>query len=125
MFSEAGLCIDTNGDSGKSSGSSQNGHGTDTSDTEHEDSCASPRVQRRKRRRRKSHGERTDGDGDDLAYVDTLPDVSETNHIGSKVRLFCGNLYYRIECHRDGHVLIYFFIYTSVSVYQIGEKNRV
>lgn len=70
-------------DSAKSSGSSQNA-ASDTSDTEHEDGCGSPRVQRRKRRRNKSHsggvdramGTGTDGEQDDLAYVDTLPEVS-------------------------------------------------
>ncbi|KAJ8868905.1 hypothetical protein PR048_030446 [Dryococelus australis] len=85
-------------DSAKSSGSSQNA-ASDTSDTEREDGCGSPRIQRRRRRRHKSQsGDKgaapvAAGPGaaaatgptdkappeheqqDDLAYVDTLPEV--------------------------------------------------
>lgn len=84
-FTELNLGADNNHDSAKSSGSSQNA-ASDTSDTEREDGCGSPRVQRRKRRRNKSHGgvERgigvitgTEGEQDDLTYVDTLPEVCE------------------------------------------------
>jgi hypothetical protein len=80
---ELAVAVDST-DSAKSSGSSQNA-ASDTSDTEHEDGCGSPRVQRRKRRRNKSHNgtaDRTTGTAadvdqdDDLAYVDTLPEVS-------------------------------------------------
>lgn len=77
----------------KSSGSSvqsANGSGalTDSSDSDREDGCTgSPRMQRRRKRRNKSRGrtgvpEKQSGqssgetDGDDLAYVDTLPEVT-------------------------------------------------
>ncbi|KDR14163.1 Tubby-related protein 4 [Zootermopsis nevadensis] len=86
-------------DSAKSSGSSQNA-ASDTSDTEREDGCGSPRVQRRKRRRNKSHnggadrsmGTAADGDQDDLAYIDTLPEhirlVEVTSNIwGTKFKI--------------------------------------
>jgi hypothetical protein len=82
LLLEIALAVDS-ADSAKSSGSSQNA-ASDTSDTEREDGCGSPRVQRRKRRRNKSHnggvdqgmGVGADGEQDDLAYVDTLPEVS-------------------------------------------------
>lgn len=77
----------------KSSGSSiqsNNGSGvlTDSSESDREDGCAgSPRMQRRRKRRNKSRGRTSqtekqsgpssgDTDGDDLAYVDTLPEVN-------------------------------------------------
>ncbi|PSN30478.1 hypothetical protein C0J52_24769 [Blattella germanica] len=80
-------------DSAKSSGSSQNA-ASDTSDTEREDGCGSPRVQRRKRRRNKSHnggvdrtlGMGTDGDQDDLAYVDTLPEPRQMTLVMTELR---------------------------------------
>ena len=81
FLAELALAVDST-DSAKSSGSSQNA-ASDTSDTEREDGCGSPRVQRRKRRRNKSHngvdrpfGAAPEGDQDDLAYVDTLPEVN-------------------------------------------------
>lgn len=87
MLPEIALAVDS-ADSAKSSGSSQNA-ASDTSDTEREDGCGSPRVQRRKRRRNKSHnggvdrgmGVGADGEQDDLAYVDTLPEVSYAGYL--------------------------------------------
>ncbi|XP_063237864.1 tubby-related protein 4 [Bacillus rossius redtenbacheri] len=96
-------------DSAKSSGSSQNA-ASDTSDTEREDGCGSPRIQRRRRRRHRSQpGDKTataaasaaaaDKAGpaeaeqqDDLAYVDTLPEhirlVEVTSNIwGTKFKI--------------------------------------
>ncbi|XP_049794830.1 tubby-related protein 4 [Schistocerca nitens] len=105
---ESSLGGDSNHDSGKSSGSSQNA-ASDTSDTEREEGCGSPRVQRRKRRRNKSHGGGGGGGGgekagsaaagaaadaeqEDLTYVDTLPEhiklVEVTSNIwGTKFKI--------------------------------------
>ncbi|XP_067010279.2 tubby-related protein 4 [Anabrus simplex] len=97
---ELALGLDAS-ESAKSSGSSQNAP-SDTSDTEREDGCGSPRVQRRKRKRNKSHGggEKTNnGVGnsegehhDDLTYVDSLPEhirlVEVTSNIwGTKFKI--------------------------------------
>ncbi|KAF5286901.1 hypothetical protein FQA39_LY00434 [Lamprigera yunnana] len=89
----------------KSSGSSvqsNNGSGalTDSSDSDREEGCAgSPRMQRRRKRRNKSQGRSNqqnhvgnEGDGDDLAYVDTLPEhvrlVEVTSNIwGTKFKI--------------------------------------
>jgi hypothetical protein len=76
----------------KSSGSSSHstsagGLLTDSSDSDREEGCtSSPRMQRRRKRRNKSHGRAPnhdrqsgqssgDADQEDLAYVDTLPEV--------------------------------------------------
>ncbi|KAK4881757.1 hypothetical protein RN001_005076 [Aquatica leii] len=89
----------------KSSGSSvqsANGSGalTDSSDSDREEGCAgSPRMQRRRKRRNKSQPRSSqpnhvsnEGDGDDLAYVDTLPEhvrlVEVTSNIwGTKFKI--------------------------------------
>lgn len=76
-------------DSGKSSSSSQSTSGggihSDSSDTDREEGCSgSPRMQRRKKRRNKAariiqaerqNGQNVDCDAEDLAYIDTLPEV--------------------------------------------------
>ncbi|KAK5649822.1 hypothetical protein RI129_000851 [Pyrocoelia pectoralis] len=93
----------------KSSGSSvqsTNGSGalTESSDSDREEGCAgSPRMQRRRKRRNKSQHRTNqqekpqthvsnDGEGDDLAYVDTLPEhvrlVEVTSNIwGTKFKI--------------------------------------
>lgn len=76
-------------DSGKSSASSQSTSGgihTDSSDSDREEGCtSSPRMQRRKKRRNKAsrvtQTERqngSNGDDEDLTYIDTLPEVRST-----------------------------------------------
>lgn len=79
-------------DSGKSSASSQSTSGggahSDSTDSDREEGCSgSPRMQRRKKRRNKN-GNRVmqperqmgqssgDCDAEDLAYIDTLPEVN-------------------------------------------------
>lgn len=80
-------------DSGKSSSSSQSTSGggihSDSSDTDREEGCSgSPRMQRRKKRRNKAarivqterqNGQNLDCDNEDLAYIDTLPEVFQLN----------------------------------------------
>lgn len=79
-------------DSGKSSASSQSTSGggahSDSSDSDREEGCSgSPRMQRRKKRRNKNQSrilqaERqlglltVDCESEDLAYIDTLPEVN-------------------------------------------------
>ncbi|KAF2363616.1 Tubby C-terminal [Trinorchestia longiramus] len=64
---------------------------SDSSDTEHEDTCASPRLQRRRKLRRRLR-ERLESETDDLVYLDTLPEhnrlVEVTSNIwGTKFKL--------------------------------------
>ncbi|XP_047737090.1 uncharacterized protein LOC108665762 [Hyalella azteca] len=64
---------------------------SDSSDTEHEDMCASPRLQRRRKLRRRMR-ERLESEADDLVYLDTLPEhnrlVEVTSNIwGTKFKL--------------------------------------
>lgn len=76
-------------DSGKSSASSHSTSGgglhSDSSDSDREEGCGSPRMQRRKKRRNRAarvtqserqNGQNLDCDSEDLAYIDTLPEVS-------------------------------------------------
>ncbi|ROT74153.1 putative tubby-related protein 4 isoform X2 [Penaeus vannamei] len=70
-----------------------NGHPvlSDTSDTEYEDMCASPRLQRRRKLKRRIR-ERLESETDELVYLDTLPEqhrlVEVTSNIwGTKFKL--------------------------------------
>ncbi|CAL4067453.1 unnamed protein product, partial [Meganyctiphanes norvegica] len=64
---------------------------SDTSDTEYEDMCASPRLQRRRKLKRRIR-ERLESESDELVYLDTLPEharlVEVTSNIwGTKFKL--------------------------------------